>query len=42
MPEPDVLADMTFPAAHPAKLHSTNPIKRLNGEIGRQTAPEPR
>jgi putative transposase len=28
--EPDVLAYMTFPAAHRAKLHSTNPIERLN------------
>jgi putative transposase len=35
--EPDVLAYMTFPAAHRAKLHSTNPIERLNGEIKRRT-----
>ena len=28
--EPDVLAYMTFPAAHRTKLHSTNPIERLN------------
>jgi hypothetical protein len=28
-----VLASMSFPAAHRAKLHSTNPIERLNGEI---------
>ncbi len=28
---------MTFPAAHRAKLHSTNPIQRLNGEIERRT-----
>jgi putative transposase len=35
--EPDVLAYMTFPAQHRAKLHSTNPIKRLNGEIKRRT-----
>jgi transposase-like protein len=28
---------MTFPAAHRAKLHSTNPIERLNGEIKRRT-----
>ena len=34
--EPDVLAYMTFPAAHRAKLHS-NPIERLNGEIKRRT-----
>jgi transposase-like protein len=35
--ETDVLAYMTFPAAHRAKLHSTNPIERLNGEIKRRT-----
>ena len=35
--EADVLAYMTFPAAHRAKLHSTNPIERLNGEIKRRT-----
>src|SRR5689334_20235947 len=35
--EPDVLAYMSFPAAHRAKLHSTNPIERLNGEIKRRT-----
>ena len=35
--EPDVLAYATFPAAHRAKLHSTNPIERLNGEIKRRT-----
>ena len=35
--EPDVLAYMTFPTAHRAKLHSTNPIERLNGEIKRRT-----
>jgi putative transposase len=35
--EQDVLAYMTFPAAHRAKLHSTNPIERLNGEIKRRT-----
>jgi len=28
---------MTFPAAHRAKLHSTNPIERLNSEIKRRT-----
>ena len=33
----DVLAYMDFPAAHRAKLHSTNPIERLNGEIKRRT-----
>ena len=31
--ETDVLAYMTFLAQHRAKLHSTNPIERLNGEI---------
>ena len=35
--EEDVLAYMTLPAAHRAKLHSTNPIARLNGEIKRRT-----
>lgn len=35
--EPDVLAYMTFPKEHRAKLHSTNPIERLNGEIKRRT-----
>jgi transposase-like protein len=34
---PDVLAYMSFPAAHRPKLHSTNPIERLNGEIKRRT-----
>ena len=35
--EPDVLAYMGFPAAHRIKLHSTNPLERLNGEIKRRT-----
>ena len=35
--EHDVLAYMGFPAAHRTKLHSTNPIERLNGEIKRRT-----
>ncbi len=35
--EADVLAYMSFPAQHRAKLHSTNPIERLNGEIKRHT-----
>ena len=35
--EEDVLAYMTFPSAHRAKLYSTNPIERLNGEIKRRT-----
>jgi putative transposase len=35
--ETDVLAYMGFPVPHRAKLHSTNPIERLNGEIKRRT-----
>jgi putative transposase len=35
--EADVLASMSFPAAHRAKLHSTNPLERVNGEIKRRT-----
>ena len=35
--EIDVLAYMTFPAAHRTKLHSTNSLERLNGEIKRRT-----
>ena len=35
--EPDVLAYMTFPAQHRAKLHATNPLERVNGEIKRRT-----
>jgi putative transposase len=35
--EDDVLAYMSFPAQHRAKLHSTNPLERLNGEIKRRT-----
>jgi transposase-like protein len=35
--ETDVLAYMDFPAAHRTKLHSTNPLERLNGEIKRRT-----
>jgi putative transposase len=34
--EADVLAYMTFPAQHRTKLHSTNPIERVNGEIKRR------
>ena len=33
--EADVLAYMGFPVQHRAKLHSTNPLERLNGEIRR-------
>lgn len=35
--EDDVLAYMTFPKEHRLKIHSTNPIERLNGEIKRRT-----
>jgi putative transposase len=35
--EEEVLAYKHFPAAHRTKLHSTNPIERLNGEIKRRT-----
>jgi putative transposase len=35
--ETDVLAYMTVPPQHRTKLHSTNPIERLNGEIKRRT-----
>ena len=35
--ETDVLAYMTFPPAHRLKLHSTNSLERLNGEIKRRT-----
>ena len=35
--EADVLAYMGFPAQHRAKLHSTNSLERLNGEIKRRS-----
>lgn len=35
--ETDVLAYMGFPREHRAKIHSTNPIERLIGEIKRRT-----
>ena len=35
--EQDVLAYMSFPPQHRTKLHSTNPLERLNGEIKRRT-----
>jgi transposase-like protein len=35
--ETDALAYMDFPAAHHRKIHSTNPIERLNAEIKRRT-----
>ena len=36
--EPDVLAYMAFPKEHWTKLHSANPLERLNGEIKRRTS----
>ena len=35
--EADVLAYMDFPAQHRAKLDSTDPLERLNGEIKRRS-----
>jgi putative transposase len=35
--EADVPASMAFPKEHRAKLHSTNPLERVNGEIKRRT-----
>lgn len=34
--EADVLAYMTFPEQHRVKLHSTNPLERLNKEVKRR------
>ena len=34
--EHDVLAYMSFPAQHRTKLHSTNPLERLNKEVKRR------
>lgn len=34
--EDDVLAYMSFPAAHRQKLHSTNTLERLNSEVKRR------
>jgi putative transposase len=35
--ETDVLAFMSFPKDHRPKIHSTNPLERVNGEIKRRT-----
>lgn len=35
--EPDLLAFYGFPVAHRSKLRSTNPLERVNREIGRRT-----
>jgi putative transposase len=34
--EPDVLAYLAFPLQHRTKLHSTNPLERLNKEVKRR------
>ena len=34
--EHEVLGYMAFPAQHRAKLHSTNPLERLNKEVKRR------
>jgi putative transposase len=36
-PSPTLLAFDAFPAAHRSKLRSTNPLERVNREIGRRT-----
>jgi transposase-like protein len=35
--EDDLLAFMSFPAEHRSKLRSTNPLERVNREIGRRS-----
>ena len=35
--ETDVLAFMGFPREHRTKIHSTNPLERVNKEIKRRT-----
>jgi putative transposase len=35
--ENDVLAFMSFPKAHRAQIHSTNPLERVNAEVKRRT-----
>ena len=34
--EADVLAHLSFPAQHRGKIHSTNPLERLNKEVKRR------
>ena len=35
--EADVLAYMSFPSQHRVRLHSTNPLERLNKDVTRRT-----
>ena len=37
--EADVLAHMDFPIQHRSKIHSTNPLERLNKKIKRRADP---
>src|SRR5258707_14070118 len=34
--ETDVMSDLDFPEQHRSKLHSTNPLERLNKEVKRR------
>ena len=34
--DPEVLAHLSFPAQHRGKIHSTNPLERLNKEVKRR------
>jgi transposase-like protein len=34
--EPDLLAHLDFPTQHRTKIHSTNPLERLNKEVKRR------
>ena len=36
-PDQPVLAFMSFPKSHRVRIHSTNPLERLNAEIKRRT-----
>ena len=35
--ESDVLAYMSFPKVHRTKIHTTNPLEKLNAEVKRRT-----
>lgn len=39
--EADVLAHLDFPAQHRTKIHSTNPLERLNQEVKRRAGAGP-